>query len=99
MSKDEAILTASNKSTPGKATWILLIIAWVLFIVPLPGLGWIGWALNLVAFILSIVALSQAGVRAGLWQLLASLIVSPIIYSLIGIPLMAALITHGMAHQ
>lgn len=99
MSQDEAILSASNKSTPGRAAWILLVIAWVLFIVPFPGLGWIGWVLNLVAFILSIVALSQAGVNAGLWQLLASLIVSPIVYWAIGIPLMATLIAHGMAHQ
>lgn len=99
MSQDEAIIDASSKSTPGRAAWILLVIAWVLFIVPFPGLGWVGWVLNLVAFILSIVALSQAGVKAGLWQLLASLIVSPIIYWLIGIPLMAALIAHGMVHQ
>lgn len=82
--------SASNENTAGKAAWICLIITWVLFIVPVPGLGlFVGWPLNLVAFILAIVAMSKSGASAGLWQLLASLIASPVIY-LIGIWVLAA---------
>jgi|HigsolmetaAR203D_1030402.scaffolds.fasta_scaffold01222_16 hypothetical protein len=70
-----------GKNTAGRAAWVCLIIAWVAFIVPIPFAGvFVGWPLNLVAFVLAIVAMVQRGARAGLWQLLASLIVSPIIY-------------------
>ena len=64
------------------------------------GLGAIGqryprrtWdeALDLVAFILAIVAMSKSGAGAGLWQLLASLLVSPFIY-LVGLGLLAGII-------
>ena len=51
----------------------------------------IGWPLNLVAFILAIVAMSTRGASAGLWPLLASLILSPIIY-FIGIAILAGMI-------
>ena len=65
----------------GKAAWVCLAIAWVAFLVPFPGLGLlVGWPLNLVAFILAIVAMSKMGAGAGLWQLLASLLASPVIY-------------------
>lgn len=66
---------------------------------PIPGIGWVGWVLNFVAFILATVALSQGGVSAGLWQLLASLLISPVVYWVIGIPLLAAVIAHGLAQQ
>src|SRR6185437_2788968 len=73
----------------GRAAWICLVIAWVTFLVPLPGIGlFIGWPLNLVAFILAIVAMSKLGAGAGIWQLLASLIASPIFY-FIGIAVLA----------
>jgi hypothetical protein len=74
MSEIDATVSDSKSTTSGRAAWTLLIIAWAFFIIPIPGLGWIGWVLNLVAFILAIVALSQGGVKAGIWQLLASLI-------------------------
>lgn len=64
-----------------KASWICLAIAWICFLVPVPGLGlFIGWPLNFVAFILAIIAMSKGGASAGIGQLLSSLIVSPIIY-------------------
>lgn len=99
MNDINAAASGSKKTTAGRAAWTLLFIAWAFFLIPIPGLGWIGWMLNLVAFILAIVALSQAGVKAGIWQLLASLIVSPIVYWAIGLPLMANLMLHGMAHH
>ena len=68
-------------NTAGRAAWICLALAWVAFVVPFPGLGFfVGWPLNLVAFILAIVAMAKVGAGGGIWQLLASLIVSPIVY-------------------
>jgi hypothetical protein len=84
-------------NTAGRAAWICLAIAWFTFIVPIPGIGlFIGWPLNLVAFILAIVAMSKLGAGAGIWQLLASLIASPIVY-LFGILVLAGLL--GAAGQ
>ena len=69
-------------NTAGKAAWICLGIAWLAFLLPVPGLGILGWSLNLVAFILAIVAMSKLGAMAGLFQLLASLLVSPFVYAI-----------------
>ena len=76
-----AVEAVRQDNTAGRAAWICLAIAWVTFIVPFPGIGlFIGWPLNLVGFILAIVAMSKHGATAGLWQLLASLIASPVVY-------------------
>jgi hypothetical protein len=49
--------------------------------VPFPGTGvFLGWPLNLVAFILAIVAMAKGGTRKGLMQLVLTLIVSPVVY-------------------
>jgi hypothetical protein len=81
----ETTVALREPNTPGKAAWICLAIAWVCFLLPIPGLGlFIGWPLNLVAFILAIVAMSKFGAGAGLFQLLASLIVSPVVYWVLG---------------
>lgn len=96
MNNIETTLSASKKTTSGRAAWILLVIAWTAFLIPLPGLGVVGWVLNFVAFILAIVALSQGGTKAGIWQLLAAIIVSSIVYWFIGIPLMAGLVLHSV---
>lgn len=81
-----------TSNSAGTAAWVCLAIAWVCFLVPIPGIGvFIGWPLNLVVFILAIVAMSQNGAMAGLFQLLSSLIVSPIVYFL-GLALMVALV-------
>jgi len=82
---------AAPSSSASKAAWICLAIAWACFVLPIPGIGlFIGWPLNLVAFILAIVAMAKRGATAGLWQLLASLVVSPIVY-FIGLAIMAAI--------
>jgi hypothetical protein len=68
-------------NTAGRASWGCLAIAWICFLVPVPGLGlFIGWPLNLVAFILAIVSMSKRGMMSGLLQLIASLVASPIVY-------------------
>ncbi len=96
MNQIDTAISESTKSTAGRAAWILLICAWVSFVIPVPGFGPVGWVLNFVAFVLAIVALSQKGAKAGLWQLLAAIVVSPLVYWLIGIPLMAYLVTSSV---
>ena len=91
MNTSSATAYERKSSSAGRGAWICLVIAWVTFIVPFPGIGlFIGWPLNLVAFILAIVAMSQQGTNAGLWQLLASLIASPIVY-FVGLVVIAGL--------
>jgi len=47
-----APLPSSNPA--GIAAWLMLGIAWLCFLIPFPGLGlFLGWPLNLVAFILA----------------------------------------------
>lgn len=73
--------SGAQPNTAGKAAWILLAIAWLCFLLPIPGSGvFIGWPVNLVAFILAIVAISKGGARNGLIPLLLSLIASPVVY-------------------
>lgn len=88
----------------GRAAWICLVIAWVCFLIPIPGSGLlIGWPLNLAAFILAIVGMAKHGALGGLFQLLASLIVSPLVYLfgwiflLGGLSAMSALENNGYA--
>lgn len=82
-------------NTAGRAAWVCLAIAWLTFLVPLPGIGlFIGWPLNLVAFILAIVAMAKLGATAGIWPLIASLIASPVLY-LIGIAVFAGVVGAG----
>lgn len=89
--------TVAAPSSAPKAAWICLAIAWACFVLPIPGIGLVvGWPLNLVAFILAIVAMAKRGASAGLWQLLASLVVSPIMY-FIGLGIMAGI--GGVAAQ
>lgn len=90
---------AAPDNTAGKAAWICLVIAWIAFVVPFPGTGlFVGWPLNLVAFILAIVAMSKRGASAGLWQLLASLIVSPVVY-FIGVAVLASMLGLGQVQS
>jgi hypothetical protein len=82
-----------HKAAPIKATWVCLIVAWVLFLIPIPGAGlFVGWPLNLVAFILAIVVMARGFTGKGLIPLLASLVVSPIVY-FIGIAVLAGAIS------
>lgn len=65
----------------GWAAWICLILAWLMFMMPIPGPGLlVGWPLNLAAFILAIIAMGKHGARAGVLQLIASLVVSPFMF-------------------
>mgnify|MGYP001066342770 CR=1 FL=1 len=71
----------AGKGAPVKAVWILLVIAWVCFLVPVPGLGlFLGAPLNLVAFIIAIVVITRGKTGVGITQLVCTLIVSPIVY-------------------
>lgn len=89
---------APTRTAPVKATWICLIIAWVLFLIPLPGAGlFVGWPLNLVAFILAIVVMARGKTAGGLIPLLASIIVSPIVY-FVGLAVLGAAVG-GDAYQ
>lgn len=69
-----------SQRSPVKAGWTCLIFAWALFIAPIPGLGMIGWALNLAAFIISIIVMVKGHVGAGVALMVCSLAISPIIY-------------------
>ncbi|MGC2061429.1 MAG: hypothetical protein WA610_00510 [Thermodesulfovibrionales bacterium] len=65
---------------PVTAGWICLGIAWALFIIPIPGIGIIGWALNLAAFVISIIVMVKGRVGAGVAQMVCALVISPVIY-------------------
>lgn len=73
-----------SQKPPVKAGWICLVVTWALFIIPIPGLGLVGWAFNLAAFIISIIVMVKGRVGAGVAQMVCSIAVSPIVY-LIGI--------------
>ncbi len=69
-----------QETAPVRAGWLCLGIAWALFLIPIPGTGMIGWALNLAAFIISIIVMVKGRVGAGVAQMVCSLTVSPVIY-------------------
>jgi hypothetical protein len=69
-----------SQRPPVKTGWICLIVAWVLFLIPIPGFGMIGWALNLAAFIISIIVMVKGRVGAGVVQMVCALTVSPFMY-------------------
>lgn len=77
---DERTPSTDQQQPPVKAGWICLIAAWALFLIPVPGLGMIGWALNLAAFIISIIVMVKGRVGAGVAQMVCSLALSPVIY-------------------
>ena len=65
---------------PVKAGWMCLIVAWIFFLIPIPGVGIIGWALNLAAFIIAIIVMVKGRVGAGVVLLVCAFVVSPLIY-------------------
>ncbi len=69
-----------SQRPPVKAGWICLFAAWALFLIPIPGIGLIGWALNLAAFIISIIVMVKGRVGAGVAQMVCALAVSPAVY-------------------
>ncbi|NWF32260.1 hypothetical protein HH110_04255 [Stenotrophomonas sp. SAM-B] len=86
-----APLPSSNPA--GIAAWLMLGIAWLCFLIPFPGLGmFLGWPLNMVAFILAVVAMAKGGAGKGIAQLLLSLVVSPLVY-LVGVVVFAGAVS------
>jgi hypothetical protein len=69
-----------RESAPIAAGWITLGVTWLLFLVPIPGLGLLGWLGNLAAFILAIIVMARGETAHGVGQLVCSLVVSPIVY-------------------
>lgn len=69
-----------EKKSLAKAVWILLVVTWLLFIIPLPGLGVIGMVLNFVAFVVAIVVITRGETTKGIIQIVCTIIVSPVIY-------------------
>lgn len=66
-----------------KLIWLLLVLAWVAFIVPRAGSGLlIGWPLNIAAFCLAIVVIRRGRHLMGGIQLAAALVISPLVYLL-----------------
>lgn len=65
---------------PVKAGWITLGVAWLCFLVPIPGLGILGWVLNLVAFIVAIVVITKGSSGIGILQVVLTVVASPIMY-------------------
>ncbi len=71
----------------------MLGIAWLCFLIPFPGLGMLlGWPLNMVAFILAVVAMAKGGAGKGIAQLLLSLVASPLVY-LVGVVVFAGTVS------
>lgn len=63
--------------------WVCLGLAWLMFLIPVPGVGlFLGWPLNLVAFVLAIVVIAQGRTVPGVVVLLLSLVASPLVYFL-----------------
>lgn len=84
----EEMLSSNSR---GKQGWIVLIVAWALFLIPIPFVGTIfGGVLVLVALILAMIQLERKD--GGLGLLLAALIGSPIVY-FIGLAVMAAFLS------
>ena len=84
---------AETKKAPVLATFVCLGVAWLLFLIPFPGAGlFVGWPLNLVAFVLAIVVMVRGKTLVGILALLATLILSPIVY-FIGLAIFGAAIS------
>lgn len=79
-SYDQTTVSSDHQVPPVRAGWICLVAAWALFLIPVPGLGMIGWALNLAAFIISIIVMVKGRIGAGVAQMVCSLAFSPLIY-------------------
>ncbi|MDR2711229.1 MAG: hypothetical protein LBB65_07925 [Burkholderiales bacterium] len=69
------------KKAPVAAMWIVMILAWVCFLLPFPFTGiFIGAPLTLAAFILAIVCLAKNRVAHGVIGLFGTLIVSTVLF-------------------
>jgi hypothetical protein len=87
--------TPTVQKVPVKAMFICIVITWILFLVPVFGLGIIGWIVNLAVLILAIVCLCKSRVGSGITGLILSIAISPLIY-FIGTWMFAVMVVHGM---
>ena len=78
---------------PVKAGWMCLIAAWTFFLIPIPGVGIIGWALNLAAFIIAIIVMVKGRIGAGVALLVCAFVVSPLIY-FVGLGILGHVLWH-----
>ena len=91
MSETHANPSTHQAKAPLKAGWICLVVTWVLFLIPFPGTGLIGWAVNLAAIILAIVSIVRGSTVPAIIQLVIGIVLSPIVY-FIGLSIFAALV-------
>ncbi len=96
--KEKEPFDAQDRKPPVKAGWICLALAWALFLIPVPGIGMIGWALNLAAFIISIINMVKGRVGAGVAQLVCALVVSPLLY-FVGLGILWSHMMHRPVHS
>jgi len=82
---------AGPNGAPVTAGWVLLGVTWLMFLIPFPGLGLLGWVVNLAAFIVAIIVMAKGETVHGVVQLVCSLLVSPIVY-LIGLAVFVGMI-------
>ncbi|MDH3347905.1 MAG: hypothetical protein OEM02_07380 [Desulfobulbaceae bacterium] len=59
-------------------TWILLVIAWVIYLIPIPGTSYIASVLVLGGFIMTVVTLAKGKTQQGIIQLLSIFLITPI---------------------
>ena len=88
--------TTGASKAPVKAMWICMIIAWVFFLLPIPGTIFIAGPVNLAAFILAIICLVRSNVLHGVLGLIGTSIGSTIIY-FIGLALFAVTVAGAAA--
>ena len=79
-----------SSAAPVKPTWIVLGIAWLLCLIPIPGFGIIGLTVNIAAFVLAIIVLVKGKTGQGVIQLVASVLITPIMY-IIGLALFGSI--------
>ena len=91
MNNDSSSAVAPTNPNTVLPAWILLIIAWLCFLVPIPGPGLIGMVLVLAADILAIVTLVKGRTLQGVILLLCGVLLSPVVYA-IGLAILTALV-------
>lgn len=80
---DTMSMSKASRPAPVTLVWIVLGVAWGAFLLPQAGSGLlIGWPLNLVAFCLAILIMVRGRTVAGIVAMVASVVVSPLIYLL-----------------
>jgi len=77
MSEDKG----NSPKAPVVAMWIVMVLAWVFLLVPIPLTGiFIGWPLDIAALILAIVCLTRERVTQGIIGLIGTLVVSTFLF-------------------